>query len=78
MARDPYVAQVALLIQLLPFVAAKEVFTLKGSAAITLFYRERCPVKSCELSAPSAHLNQIVFGQTLEVGYRKIIRVCIA
>lgn len=40
MARDVYTAQVALLVQLLPFIAQEEVFALKGGTAINLFYRD--------------------------------------
>jgi predicted nucleotidyltransferase component of viral defense system len=39
MAREPYAAQVALLVRLLPFIAKEEVFALKGGTAINLFYR---------------------------------------
>ena len=40
MAREPYEAQVALLVRLLPHVAKEEVFALKGGTAINLFYRD--------------------------------------
>ncbi len=40
MARDAYAAQVALLLRLLPFIAAEPVFALKGGTAINLFYRD--------------------------------------
>lgn len=40
MAREPYAAQVALLVRVLPHVAAEEVFALKGGTAINLFYRD--------------------------------------
>jgi predicted nucleotidyltransferase component of viral defense system len=40
MAREAYAAQVALLVRILPLVAAEEVFALKGGTAINLFYRE--------------------------------------
>lgn len=40
MARDAYAAQVALLVRLLPFIAAEPVFALKGGTAINLFYRD--------------------------------------
>ena len=40
MAREAYAAQVALLVRILPLVAAKEVFALKGGTAINLFYRD--------------------------------------
>lgn len=40
MAREPYAAQVALLVRVLPYVAAEEVFALKGGTAINLFYRD--------------------------------------
>jgi hypothetical protein len=40
MARDAYRAQVALLVRLLPFIAAEPVFALKGGTAINLFYRD--------------------------------------
>jgi predicted nucleotidyltransferase component of viral defense system len=40
MAREAYAAQVALLVRLLPFVAAEKVFALKGGTAINLFYRD--------------------------------------
>ncbi len=40
MAREPYAAQVALLVRVLPFVAAEDAFALKGGTAINLFYRE--------------------------------------
>ena len=40
MAREPYAAQVALLVRLLPFIAAEKVFALKGGTAINLFYRD--------------------------------------
>lgn len=39
MAREPYAAQVALLVRLLPIIAREEVFALKGGTAINLFYR---------------------------------------
>ncbi len=41
MAREPYAAQVALLVRLLPFIYdKKDVFALKGGTAINLFYRD--------------------------------------
>jgi len=40
MAREPYAAQVALLVRLLPFIAAEKIFALKGGTAINLFYRD--------------------------------------
>ena len=40
MTREAYEAQVALLVRLLPHVAKKEVFALKGGTAINLFYRD--------------------------------------
>jgi len=40
MAREPYAAQVALLVRVLPHVAAETVFALKGGTAINLFYRD--------------------------------------
>lgn len=40
MAREPYAAQVALLVRLLPIIAKEEVFALKGRTAINLFYRD--------------------------------------
>lgn len=40
MARDAYGAQVALLMRLLPFIAAEPVFALKGGTAINLFHRD--------------------------------------
>jgi predicted nucleotidyltransferase component of viral defense system len=40
MARDAYAAQVALLVRLLPFIAAEPDFALKGGTAINLFYRD--------------------------------------
>jgi len=40
MAREPYSAQVALLVRLLPFIAAEKAFALKGGTAINLFYRD--------------------------------------
>ena len=40
MAREPYAAQVALLVRILPLVSAEEVFALKGGTAINLFYRD--------------------------------------
>ena len=40
MARDPYAAQVALLVRILPLVAKEEIFALKGGTAINLFYRD--------------------------------------
>ena len=40
MARELYAAQVALLVRILPFVAAEEEFALKGGTAINLFYRD--------------------------------------
>jgi predicted nucleotidyltransferase component of viral defense system len=40
MARESYAAQVALLVRILPLVAAEEVFALKGGTAINLFYRD--------------------------------------
>lgn len=33
MTREPYAAQVALLVRLLPFIAAEKVFALKGGTA---------------------------------------------
>jgi hypothetical protein len=39
MAREAYASQVALLVRLLPFIAAEKVFALKGGTAINLFYR---------------------------------------
>lgn len=40
MAREPYAAQVALLVRLLPFIAVEKFFALKGGTAINLFYRD--------------------------------------
>ncbi len=40
MAREPYAAQVALLVRLPPIIAQEEVFTLKGGTAINLFHRD--------------------------------------
>jgi predicted nucleotidyltransferase component of viral defense system len=40
MARERYVNQVRLLVDILPAVAAEEDFALKGGTAINLFYRE--------------------------------------
>lgn len=40
MARERYVNQVRLLVDILPAVAAEEEFALKGGTAINLFYRE--------------------------------------
>ena len=41
MAREPYAAQVALLVRLLPIIYDKrDVFALKGGTAINLFYRD--------------------------------------
>ena len=40
MAREPYAAQVALLVRILPLVAAEKVFALKGGTAINLFCRD--------------------------------------
>lgn len=41
MAREPYAAQVALLVRLLPVIyEKKDVFALKGGTAINLFYRD--------------------------------------
>jgi len=40
MAREPYAAQVALLVRILPLVLAEEVFALKGGTALNLFYRD--------------------------------------
>lgn len=40
MARENYEAQVALLVRILPYVAAEEIFALKGGTAINLFYRD--------------------------------------
>ena len=41
MAREPYAAQVALLVRLLPIIyETKAVFALKGGTAINLFYRD--------------------------------------
>jgi len=41
MAREPYAAQVALLVRLLPIIYhKKDVFALKGGTAINLFYRD--------------------------------------
>jgi hypothetical protein len=39
MAREPYTAQVSLLVRLLPFIAQEKAFALKGGTAINLFYR---------------------------------------
>lgn len=39
MVREPYAAQVALLVRLLPIIAREEVFALKGGTAINLFHR---------------------------------------
>lgn len=40
MAREQYEAQVRLLVRTLPFIAAEQVFALKGGTAINLFYRD--------------------------------------
>lgn len=40
MAREPYAAQVSLLVRLLPFIAQEKAFALKGGTAINLFYRD--------------------------------------
>lgn len=40
MALEPYAAQVALLVRLLPIIAQEEVFALKGGTAINLFHRD--------------------------------------
>lgn len=40
MVRDGYVAQVQLLVRILPIVAEETVFALKGGTAINLFYRD--------------------------------------
>jgi predicted nucleotidyltransferase component of viral defense system len=40
MARKEYEAQVALLVKILPLVAAEKIFALKGGTAINLFYRD--------------------------------------
>lgn len=40
MARETYAAQVALLVRVLPHVAAEKMFALKGGTAINLFYRD--------------------------------------
>ena len=40
MARREYEAQVALLVKILPLVAAEKIFALKGGTAINLFYRD--------------------------------------
>ena len=40
MVRERYAAQVALLVRILPFVAAEKVFALKGGTAINLFCRD--------------------------------------
>ena len=40
MAREPYTAQVALLVRVLPHVAAEKLFALKGGTAINLFHRD--------------------------------------
>jgi predicted nucleotidyltransferase component of viral defense system len=40
MVREPYAAQVALLVRLLPIIAREEVFALKGGTAINLFHRK--------------------------------------
>lgn len=40
MAREPYAAQVTLLVRLLPFIEKEPVFALKGGTAINLFYRD--------------------------------------
>lgn len=40
MAREPYAAQVSLLVRLLPFIAQEKVFALKGGTAINLLYRD--------------------------------------
>ena len=54
MARETYAAQVALLVRLLPFIAAEKVFALKGGTGINLFYRDipRLSV-DIDLTAPS-------------------------
>ncbi|ACP22340.1 hypothetical protein NGR_b08840 (plasmid) [Sinorhizobium fredii NGR234] len=40
MAREPYAAQVSLLMRLLSFIALEKGFALKGGTAINLFYRD--------------------------------------
>ncbi len=40
MARESYLAQVGLLMRVLPYVADEEIFALKGGTAINLFYRD--------------------------------------
>ena len=40
MAHEDYVAQVALLVRILPYVAKEKIFALKGGTAINLFYRD--------------------------------------
>ncbi|MCM2505244.1 nucleotidyl transferase AbiEii/AbiGii toxin family protein [Aureimonas altamirensis] len=40
MAREPYAAQVSLLVRLLPIIAREKAFALKGGTAINLFYRD--------------------------------------
>lgn len=40
MAREDYAAQVNLLVRTLPYVAAEDIFALKGGTAINLFYRD--------------------------------------
>ncbi len=40
MTREPYTAQVDLLVRVLPYIAEEEVFALKGGTAINLFYRD--------------------------------------
>ena len=40
MVRERYAAQVALLVRILPFVAAEKVFAIKGGTAINLFCRD--------------------------------------
>lgn len=40
MAREQYAEQVKLLVEMLPAVAAEDVFALKGGTAINLFYRD--------------------------------------
>ena len=40
MARESYLAQVRLLMRLLPVVSTESAFALKGGTAINLFYRD--------------------------------------
>ncbi|MBD1548671.1 nucleotidyl transferase AbiEii/AbiGii toxin family protein [Roseibium aggregatum] len=40
MARETYVAQVQMLVRILPYVADEQIFALKGGTAINLFYRD--------------------------------------